>query len=382
MIDNRKVIIFTDWYEPGYKAGGPIQSVKNIVKYFNADYQFFIVTSDRDFGDSKPYDGLVADRWHPLSESVSIFYNSPGKLSIPLLKKMFQQLNPSVVYLNSMFSPKFSVLPLFVLKTINYSQRIVLAPRGMLRGSALTNKKWKKSIFLRLISYTKVYKKVVFHATDEQELLDIRKHFGRKADAILADNIPNVFNDWKRREKKAGELKIIFLSRIHPIKNLLFALEVCKRLNGISQIQFDIYGSIEDDGYYLKCFEAARDLEGSISISFLGPLAHSDVFETLQDYHLFFLPTLGENFGHAIFEALSAGCPVLISNQTPWKDLEKFNAGWAFPLQNIDKFVSTIHEIAGMEEQEFSKTSASAFEYAKMYLVKSNIREKYLKLFS
>ena len=43
-----KVLIFIDWYKPGFKAGGPIQSVSNIVSQLGKDYEFYIITRDTD----------------------------------------------------------------------------------------------------------------------------------------------------------------------------------------------------------------------------------------------------------------------------------------------------------------------------------------------
>ena len=73
--------------------------------------------------------------------------------------------------------------------------------------------------------------------------------------------------------------------------------------------------------------------------------------------HLFFLPTLGENFGHIILEAFCAGCPVLISDQTPWRDLEEKGVGWNLPLDQPELFREVLQRFAGMENAEYIKWS-------------------------
>ena len=40
-----KVLILCDWYEPGYKAGGPIQSITNLIIALENKYTFKVVTS-------------------------------------------------------------------------------------------------------------------------------------------------------------------------------------------------------------------------------------------------------------------------------------------------------------------------------------------------
>src|ERR1044071_137788 len=123
---------------------------------------------------------------------------------------------------------------------MKFAGRIVLAPRGMLNNSAVSRKKWKKKIFLSLFSLSRMSKKIVFHATDSQERSDIQKYFRNDARVHLIENIPNANTLWTERSKRPGDIKCVFVSRIHPIKNLLYAINVVKSLAGCT-VQFDIY---------------------------------------------------------------------------------------------------------------------------------------------
>ena len=58
-----KVLIFVDWFLPGYKAGGPIKSVANIVQSLKEELDFSIVTSNTDFGETEPYTGIQPNEW-------------------------------------------------------------------------------------------------------------------------------------------------------------------------------------------------------------------------------------------------------------------------------------------------------------------------------
>ena len=86
--------------------------------------------------------------------------------------------------------------------------------------------------------------------------------------------------------------------------------------------------------------------------------------QTLAAYHLFLLPTRGENFGHVILEALSAGCPVLISDQTPWRGLESSGIGWALPLTEPERFRAVLNQCIAMDESKFIHRSRQATRYA------------------
>ena len=59
----KNILIFIDWFLPGYKAGGPIKSVSNIVSSLHDSFNFHIITSDRDIGDSKPYPSEELNKW-------------------------------------------------------------------------------------------------------------------------------------------------------------------------------------------------------------------------------------------------------------------------------------------------------------------------------
>ena len=63
MPNKPNILIFIDWFLPGFKAGGPIKSVSNIVNSLHQDFNFFIITSDRDIDDNKPYETEPLDKW-------------------------------------------------------------------------------------------------------------------------------------------------------------------------------------------------------------------------------------------------------------------------------------------------------------------------------
>ena len=48
----------------------------------------------------------------------------------------------------------------------------------------------------------------------------------------------------------------------------------------------------------------------------------------LRGADLFVLPTINENFGLAIAEALAAGTPVITTKGAPWSDLAARGCGW------------------------------------------------------
>lgn len=383
MVSKNRILVLIDWYDPGFKAGGQIQSIKNLVRTLEDEYQFYILTSDRDLGDKEPYKGVKINSWEKISKSVSIFYAAPNYMDKKRFINLINEINPSIVYFNSMFSKQYTLLPILRLKNSNFTGKLILAPRGMLHKGALRKKTFKKKTFLTLFRMLGVQKKITFHATDLQEQNDIKQFFPRHVKVILAKDTPPhnaTYRDLKN--KNTGELKCLFLSRIHPKKNLLFLLNCLSMVNRKLEIVLNIYGEKEDIAYSGKCVETASKMNGNIRINFHGPLNHEKVSDTLATNHLFILPTLGENFGHAIFESLAAGRPVLISDQTPWRNLTEHKAGWDLPLDQPQKFVDVIEHVAQMNSEQLHEWCIGAWNFCKNYLEQSNIKDQYLKLFS
>jgi glycosyltransferase involved in cell wall biosynthesis len=96
---------------------------------------------------------------------------------------------------------------------------------------------------------------------------------------------------------------------------------------------------------------------------------------------LFFLPTRGENFGHVISESLQAGCPVLISDQTPWQGLEEKKAGWVNSLLQPERFQAVLQEVLEMDDRLFREWSRGARAYGKQTATDATNFEANRKLF-
>jgi glycosyltransferase involved in cell wall biosynthesis len=94
------------------------------------------------------------------------------------------------------------------------------------------------------------------------------------------------------------------------------------------------------------------------------------------------LPTLGENFGHAIFESLAAGRPVLISDQTPWRNLKQDFAGWDIALANGDEFKKVANMMVNMDNDQLNRWCKGAWMYCHKYLSENNLKNDYINVFA
>ena len=375
-------MVFTDWYEPAFKAGGPIRSCVNFAAHMKEDYDIYIFTGDRDLDDKQAYSHIEINRWIE-KVGVQLFYASPGALNWESILVQVQHIKPDYTYLNSMYSRYFTIYPLLMKRLGLIKARIVLAPRGMLQRGAIQFKAGRKKKFLVLLNFLGVPKYIHAHATDEQEKEDIYTYLPKvKAVTVIANFSPAVQAVPAYIEKNKGLLKAVFISRVAPKKNILFFLSLLARLPAHLQFILTIRGSVEDEGYWQECLNTIAQLPENILVQYDGPIENKEVARLIQQHHLFVLPTLGENFGHAIFEALSAGRPVLISDQTPWRNLAEHYAGWDLPLSDEKAFVQVVQEVAGMDDVAFQEWSIGAWQYAKNFTERSDLKEEYKELFS
>jgi len=375
------LLIFIDWFSPGYKAGGPIASCLNFIHLMKKDYSLYVFTSDTDLGETEPYKNIIAGKWiEAESNDFMIYYAETRKPVLKQIREGVAAVKPDFIYLNHLFSPKFVVYPLWLKWKGFIKCKLVVCPRGALYESALAVKPYKKMPFMKLFRWMGIHKKIRFHATSEREQKAILDYFPG-SEVLVADDLPNTKQPvFKTTQKTPGVLKCIFIARIHPIKNLLFLLSALSPVK--SGIQLTIIGPVEDEMYWEKCKAVLSALPANIHAHYAGAMPNHALLPVLQDHHLFILPTKGENFGHAIFESLLLGRPVLISDQTPWLHLKEMQVGWDLPLDQPADFAAAIETAAGWDQFTFDQWSRCAWQYAKKFIENPDLKRDYLQLFS
>lgn len=356
------VLCLVHHYLPGFKAGGALRSVSNIATLMAGKCDFRILTSDRDLGDDTPYPHIPKDKW--LSQGAgSVFYASNSlRSTFSILRKS----NPDVIYLNSFFDPVFSIFPILVLKLlVRRRARIIVAPRGEFSRGALEIKSRKKLLFLTFARVSGLYRNLTWHASTELEATDIRRAVGRLAqDVRVAQDVASAQNGAADPESLAllvrgrNPLKLCFVSRISRKKNLDYALSVLR--DAEVPIEFNVYGPVEDEAYMALCQQRCASMPTQVTVNFRGPLEHAQVARVMAQHHLFFFPTLGENFGHVIAESLAVGTPVLLSDQTPWLKLQQHGVGWDLPLSQPESFVAALRSLAEMDHDSYQAMRARA----------------------
>ena len=383
-MNKKRILIFADYYLPGYKAGGPIQSIQSICKSLEDTVNIYIVTRDRDIGEDKPYGTIVVNKWYKI-DNITVIYKNSSQVNPFSLRKLLLEIKPDVVHVNSIMSVKFSLYPILAIKSLpSLNIKRIISPRGELSDGALLLKKRVKSFYILFLKITFFYGKFTWLATSNKEKFDILNIFNNKANVKRIDNFPNITNFKSQlvrpNPKLKKDLNLVFLSRVAPMKNLIFVIKLMKKID--FNIRLSVYGPLEDDLYYQKCVKLIESLPDNIVVSFLGPVKSSEIYKTLVNYDLFILPTLGENFGQAIWEALASSVPVLISDNTPWKNLESSGVGWDVSLKSIDMFAMCLEEVYSMDEEQHSRIRKKCRDYSLNFVKLNNSMQQLKELYT
>jgi glycosyltransferase involved in cell wall biosynthesis len=381
-----KILVLADWYLPGRKAGGSVSAIVNLIELLGDEFSFYVITGDHDLGEKTAYAGVRTDRWLPVGKA-SVLYTSD--FSFSKLRRHIVDVAPNVIYLNSFFSRL--TRRTLLLRQLGFLpvSAVVLAPRGEFSPGALSLKRLRKWLYQRVTMRTGLYRNLIWQASSDLERQQItaagiaNSTRNRGCLTVTADvPSPHLLKlpvELRRPEKRPGAVRLIFLSRISRMKNLHFALESLAAIRG--DVVFDIVGPVEDATYWSACQEQIRVLPKNIVVRWTGPVRHEHVSRAFFQHQFLLLPTLGENFGYVIVEALAAGCPVLISDQTPWRDLRPAGAGWDLPLGRPDLWQNALQECVAMDDESYQRMSQRARSFAEKWCTSSFFHRDSANLF-
>ncbi len=376
-----KILIFTEYYYPGYKAGGPIQSVLNIANALENNFETYVICRDRDSFEVKSFENIKVNTWNRLNNH-NVYYASPENCNKDHIKNLIAQINPNVIYLNSFFSRFSSII--FKLATSKFIRcNILIAPRGEFNTAALRIKRPKKIAYLLLFKILFLFNKNLFwHATSDVEEARIKLIMGRRTNVSLIPGLGKMKQlPQSILSKSAGIISIVTVARVHRIKNLHFFLEVLEKCDSSSRILWDIYGLIEDKEYHDELLMRAGKLDNLV-LNFRGSINNSLMLETIGKYHIFALPTLGENFGHAIYDAILAGLPIIISNNTPWSNLDDKGVGFDISLDNKQLWNEKMTILINMEDSIYKEYRTNVYRYGSDLINNNETILKYINLIS
>lgn len=373
-----RVLIFIDWFAPGYKAGGPTTSNVNIVDHLNQWFDFYIITSDTDYHAQHPYSDIIPDRWTDRG-NCKVWYCSRQNTSLAALKRAAVEADCNVWYINGIYSRFFSMYPL-LLRRILHPGKVIVSARGMLSPQAFTIKPMMKNIFISLMKFAGNYRGIVFHGTNEEECYNIRSKISPRVHCQAIENLPRKLNIlFSPPSKQPNAVRLVSFARISPEKNTLYALQALRYCK--AQVTYDIYGQINSESYWKDCQDMMAQLPANVQVNYRGSVEPSLMTELYRTYDALYLPTTGENFGHAILECFMNSRPAIISDTTPWRDLTAKGIGADLDLTSQRSFSEIIDKMADMSSEDFGKLCETSYRFATEFCNSNDNIGQYKRLF-
>ena len=247
-------------------------------------------------------------------------WNSCKREFVGLLRK----IKPNVFHANGCWAP---LCALTLLWAAEMGIKTVLTPHGMLDPYAVRHNYWTKKLPAILLYQRRAVSRVTcIHCTSLMEKNNVQRLKWNEniqiiPNCVQMDNI-QMKNSWRRTNR------LVFISRIHHKKGLHFLIDAAYDMREeLKGYQILIAGP-KENSYYDEMVKKCNDLEVSDIVQFVGPVYGEEKWKMYREADVFILPTITENFGIVIAEALASGTPVITTDGAPWEDLNVYNCGW------------------------------------------------------
>ena len=241
----KDILIITGRYLPGYKDGGPVRTICNLTDCLGNDYNFKILTCDRDHGDEAPYPDITVNTWNRVGNAL-VWYVPPGKFSFSIIRKMSEEAD--TVFISGCFSD-YAIKTLILNRIGQIKKPVIIAPMGLFMPNAMKRKPIKYNSFIMLFKLLGMFQNVKWSVSSEIEEKCVKKEISPEAVCYIAKDLPRMVEEKTiHKRKKTGELRAFFISRISPEKNIIQSIDILKECH--SSIWFTIYGPILNQQYW------------------------------------------------------------------------------------------------------------------------------------
>lgn len=350
-----RILHIVPTYIPAWRYGGTIHSVHGLCKSLAArGHDVHVFTTNVDGGESLDVEtGRDVDR-----DGVKVRYFESRILKrLYWAPQMARELEKEVhsfdlVHLHSVFLwPTLAAARVSKRKQVPY----LVAPRGMLVSELIRRKNyWVKTAWIRLIEKKTIERAQGIHATSVLESRELDKLGFRLPPVYVVPNgvdIPAADNGQTQESSIVQELTqkkpfILCLGRIHWKKGLD---RLIKALPNVPDANLVIVGN-DEEGYRSTLQKLANEAGVAPRITLSGPFYGTDKRALIKAASLLALPSLSENFGNVVLEAMAEGCPVLVSEGVGLADTVKTSGAGRVVGQDIKELAGALSDMLSNPE--------------------------------
>jgi glycosyltransferase involved in cell wall biosynthesis len=223
---------------------------------------------------------------------------------------------------------------------------VVVSPRGSLDPDALGFSSRKKGWYFRFGGSRALEEAAGFHVTSETERGHVSSLFPRARIAVIPNGVtvPSDEDLAQWTSAPAAAPTVLFLGRIHPIKNVMTLVRAWASVaRRFSDAKLVLAGP-DDHGHRadVERMIAALGVGGSVRVA--GFVGGEELRRLLATSVGLVLPSVSENFGNVVAEALAHRIPVIASTGTPWGGLRDRDCGW-WVQPTVDELAGAIEDL-------------------------------------
>ena len=333
-----RICLVSSSFYPATFYGGPISATWDLSQELaKKDVEMYISTTNAN-GNSRLK--VNTNRFIKQEEKLFVKYYHEqiiNRFSLAFIFGIWSDIKKSdVVYIQYLFH--YTVLFSLLFSAVQ-AKEIIMCPRGSFSSFTLSNKlPLLKALWLKL--FIKPFSKSInWQASSYLEENDIKRRISNTRVEIINDGVDfssfQQFNKYEKNEllekytnTQFKAISNIFFSmgRLHAIKAFgvlidAFSLFIKEDTNA----KLIIAGG--DDGVGEQLKQQISNLKLQDSVFLIGAVDFEDKKTLLNNCDYFTLASEFESFGIVVAEALACGKPIVLSNKTPWKDLEKNKCG-------------------------------------------------------
>ena len=334
-----KICLVSSSFYPAFSYGGPVFSTRDLCKHLGSQgIQIYVSTTN---ANGKERLKKVNTKLHEkVFKNVWVRYYHEQFLnlfSFNFLLNVWRDIRDAdIVYIQYIFS---YTVPIALFYSFLFRKKVVLCPRGSFSDFTLSYRfSFLKNIWIYLL--IKPFRNIInWHACSYLEKNDILSFFPNSNVEIITDGVDYdnfqsslLFSNEEIIERLTGQKfdkvsdVIVSIGRIHHINRFDVLINAFNLfLKDQPNAKLIIAG--EDDGMKTEIEHQIVNLGLIDSVFLIGFVDHNQKKELLTNATFFVLSSDFESFGIVIIEALACGCPVVVSNKTPWKDLGKNKCG-------------------------------------------------------